>query len=328
MRVAAAILLAAVALLAAPAATAAAPAPGEAQFVTLGTGGGPLTRVKRSEPANALVVNGAVYLFDAGDGVQRQLAAAGLSVHAIRAVFVSHHHIDHNGGLAPLLVTRWLLNERVPLPLIGPPGMMAMAEGIAGAYRATELAPITIGGPPMPAIRATLAPRELASTLDTPTLVYQDANIRVLAITNDHYHFPPGSAADSAARSYAFRIETSGRSIVYTGDSGPSSHLQTLVAGCDLLVSEVIDMQAMAAVLARASDIPPAARAPMMAHMAQDHLTPQDVARLAAAGGVKRVVLTHLSPGMDDETATSGYTAGMAAIYRGPVSVANDLDRF
>ncbi|HSI16833.1 MAG TPA: MBL fold metallo-hydrolase [Sphingomonas sp.] len=327
MRRFAAAWLAALALLVATA-MAADLAPGQAVFVTLGTGGGPLTRVKRSEPANALVVNGAVYLFDAGDGVQRQLAAAGLSVHAVRAVFVSHHHIDHNGGLAPLLVTRWLLNERAPLPVIGPPGTNAMIDGIASAYRATEFAPITIGGPPMPAIRATLAPQELSATLDAPTVVYQDANIRVLAITNDHYHFPPGSAAAAAARSYAFRIETAGRTIVYTGDSGPSAHLAALAAGCDLLVSEVIDMHAMAAVLARANDIPPAARAPMMAHMAQDHLTPENVARLAAAAGAKRVVLTHLSPGMDDETSTAGYTAGVAAIYPGPVSVANDLDRF
>jgi ribonuclease BN (tRNA processing enzyme) len=243
-------------------------------------------------------------------------------------VFVSHHHIDHNGGLAPLLVTRWLLNERAPLPVIGPPGMTAMVDGIAAAYRATELAPITIGGPPMPAIRATLAPRELAPVMDTPTIVYQDANIRVLAITNDHYHFPPGSEPAVAARSYAFRIETPGRTIVYTGDTGPSQHLEKLAMGCDLLVSEVIDIQAMAAVLARASDIPPAARTPLMAHMAQDHLTPENAARLAAVTGAKRLVLTHLSPGMDDEVGTAGYTAGMAAIYRGPVSVANDLDRF
>jgi ribonuclease BN (tRNA processing enzyme) len=319
--------LAALALLAIPPATAD-PAHAGAVFVTLGTGGGPIARVKRSEPANAVIVNGAVYLFDAGDGVQRQLAAAGLSLHAVRAVFVSHHHIDHNGGLAPLLVTRWLLNERAPLPVLGPPGTTAMVDGIAAAYRATELAPVTIGGPPMPAIRATLAPQELPAMLDAPALVYQDANIRVLAITNDHYHFPVGSAAAGAARSYAFRIETAGRTIVYTGDTGPSAHVQALAAGCDLLVSEVIDMQAMVAILARASDIPSAARAPMLAHMAQDHLTPENVAQLAQAAGAKRVVLTHLSPAMDTETSTAGYTTGIAAIYAGPVSVANDLDRF
>jgi ribonuclease BN (tRNA processing enzyme) len=203
-----------------------------------------------------------------------------------------------------------------------------MVDGIASAYRATELAPITIGGPPMPAIRATLAPRDLPPTLDTPTEVYRDANIRVLAIANDHYHFPPGSAAAASARSYSFRIETKGRTIVYTGDTGPSARLLLLAKGCDLLVSEVIDLSAMAATLRRAGDIPAAALAPMMAHMEQDHLTPERVARLASTAGCKRVVLTHLSPGMDDEADTTGYTKGMAAIFAGPITVATDLARF
>lgn len=121
--------------------------------------------------------------------------------------------------------------------------------------------------------------------------------------------YPRTGSAAVAARSYAFRIETAGRTIVYTGDSGPSAHLTTLTAGCDLLVSEVIDMQAMAAVLARAGDIPPAARAPRMAHMVRDHFTPKNVARFAAAAGAKRVVLIYLPPGMEGETSTAGYNS-------------------
>jgi ribonuclease BN (tRNA processing enzyme) len=81
-----------------------------AQFITLGTGGGPVIRVKRSEPANAVVVNGSVYLFDVGDGVQRQLAAAGLPLTSVKAVFISHHHMDHNAGLGPLVMSRWLFD--------------------------------------------------------------------------------------------------------------------------------------------------------------------------------------------------------------------------
>jgi hypothetical protein len=38
--------------------------PPKVQFITLGTGGGPLVRVERSEPANAVVAGNAVYLFD------------------------------------------------------------------------------------------------------------------------------------------------------------------------------------------------------------------------------------------------------------------------
>jgi len=320
--------LALAAWLAACAAAPVAAQPAGPVWITLGTGGGPLTRVKRAEPANALVVNGAVYLFDVGDGAQRRLAEAGLSIHALRAVFVSHHHIDHDGGLAPLLVTRWLLNENRAIPLIGPPGTVAMATGIAEAYHATELAPITIGGPPRPPIVATIAARDMPADLDAPALVYEDENIRVLAVTNAHYHFPPDSEDARFSRSYGFRIEAKGRTIAYTGDSGPTPHLVALAKDADLLVSEVIDMKAMAAVLGKAGDIPQAAMAPMMAHMRQDHMTPPDVGALAQAAGAKEVVLTHLSPGMDGETGTAGYTDGIAPAYPGPVHVANDLDRF
>jgi ribonuclease BN (tRNA processing enzyme) len=62
--------------------------------------------------------------------------------------------------------------------------------------------------------------------------------------------------------------------------------------------------------------------------MAQDHLTPEQVGRLAAAAHVGRVVLTHLAPGTDDEADTRAYVAGISDHYRGPVTVANDLDRF
>jgi len=299
-----------------------------AQFVTLGTGGGPLTRLERSEPANAIVVADAVYLFDVGDGVQRQMLAAGLRVHDVRAIFISHHHIDHNGDLAPVLVTRWLLNNHEPVPVVGPPGTGSLVEQIAAAYRPTELAPVTIGGPPKPPIATSLAARDLADVMDEPTVVYEDANVRVLAVTNDHYHFPTGSEEARFSRSYSFRIETNERSFVYTGDTGPSRNVERLAAGADVLVSEVIDLESMKRVLRRASDIPPAALAPIIAHMEQDHLTPVAVGQLAARAKVKQVVLTHVVPGMDDDKNTVGYVEGIAEHYSGPVTVARDLDRF
>jgi ribonuclease BN (tRNA processing enzyme) len=324
MRIAA---LAALCLAAAMPAAAQPPAPPRAEFVTLGTGGGPIVRLRRSQPANALVIGGAVYLFDTGDGVQRQLRAAGLPLANVRAVFISHHHIDHNAGLGPMLAARWLFNSYRPLPVIGPPGTQAMIAGLTAAGRPVELAPITIGGPAKPAIAATVIARDLAPEMDRPTLVYEDENIRVLAVTNAHYHFPPGEAA-GFSRSYSYRIEAGGRSIVFTGDTGWSDNLARLAQGADLLVSEVIDLAAMEAVLRRAPDLPAAALGPMLAHMAQDHLTPDQVGRLAAEAHVGRLVLTHLAPGNDEEPGTAGYVAGISARYRGPVTVANDLDRF
>ena len=299
------------------------------EFVTLGTGGGPAIRLKRSEPANAVIVNGAAYLFDVGEGVQRQMEGAHIAPASVRAIFISHHHIDHNGGLAPLLITRWLLYSETPIPVIGPPGTVAMVRGIADAYRATELAPITIGGPPKPPIASSAAPRDLAATMDEPTLVYQDANIRVLAITNDHYHFGADSESRRVARSYSYRIEAGGRAIVFTGDTGWSPHVVALARGADLLVSEVIDLASIEGQMRAGNAARPAlALEPLLEHLRQDHLTPEQVGRLAAEAGVKKVVLTHLGPGFDNDPNTLGYVDGITRFFSGPVVVANDLDRF
>jgi ribonuclease BN (tRNA processing enzyme) len=163
------------------------------------------------------VVGDAVYLFDTGDGVQRQLAAANLSAGSVRAVFLSHHRIDHTGGLAPFLVTRWLIVSRDPLPVIGPPGTVSLVKGIAQAFHGVELAPITIGAAPMPPIFSSTKPEDLPERTPEPVNIYKDAHIRVSAITNDHYHFEPGSEEARLSRSYSYRIEAGGRVFVYTG---------------------------------------------------------------------------------------------------------------
>ena len=302
--------------------------PAKMQFITLGTAGGPLIRVDRSEPANAVVVGNAVYLFDVGAGALRQIAAAKLQLGQVRAVFISHHHIDHNADLGALVVTRWVLFGYKPLPIIGPPGTASLAKGIAEGYHATALAPITIGGPPKPPIAATIAPIDLAPDMDDPEVVYEDENIRVSAVTNAHYHFIPGTEEQRFSRSYAFRIEGAGRTIVFTGDTGPSAKVQSLAKGADLLVSEVIDMERMEPALRSGANLPPPVLAAMLEHLRQDHLTPVEVGKLAAAAGVKEVVLTHLVPGFDGETDLNGYTKGLETSFKGKVHLAKDLDRY
>lgn len=300
----------------------------KAEFITLGTGGGPITRLKRSQPANAVVVGTSVYLFDTGDGVQRQLRAAGYDVRQVKAVFLSHHHIDHTSGLAPMLASRWLLNMLPPLPVFGPPGTREMIDGLSGLVRPAERAPITIGGPPKPPFATSVAPKELAADLDAPALIYRDENVRVYAVTNDHFHFTPGSPEALTSRSYAFRIEAAGRRIIYTGDTGPSAKLEQLAKDADLLVSEVIDLAGIRRELDAVPWMDERTREGAMAHMVEDHLTPEQVGALATISGVGRVVLTHLVPGADSETSTASYADGVRARFKGPVTVAADLSRF
>ena len=72
------------------------------QWVTLGTLGGPVPDRHRAQPANLLVVNGASYLVDAGNGVAAQLAKAGVGPGAIATMFISHNHNDHNADMGTL----------------------------------------------------------------------------------------------------------------------------------------------------------------------------------------------------------------------------------
>ena len=55
-----------------------------------------------------------------------------------------------------------------------------------------------------------------------PGLVYQDANVKVTAVENTHFHFPQGSPPYGKYKSYSYRFETPRRVVVFTGD-GPEA---------------------------------------------------------------------------------------------------------
>ena len=57
------------------------------RLITLGTAAGPSLRPDRAQSSNLLTVNGTHYVVDAGDGVARRLAKAGIDVREIGTDF-------------------------------------------------------------------------------------------------------------------------------------------------------------------------------------------------------------------------------------------------
>jgi ribonuclease BN (tRNA processing enzyme) len=62
--------------------------------------------------------------------------------------------------------------------------------------------------------------------------------------------------------------------------------------------------------------------------MKEEHVTPEDIGKMATKAGVKSVVLTHLSPTIDPEDDYKRYADGVKKVYSGPVAVAKDLSKF
>jgi ribonuclease BN (tRNA processing enzyme) len=96
-----------------------------------------------------------------------------------------------------------------------------------------------------------------------------------------------------------------------------------------VLITEVVNIEAIKAYLVRiVKGAPPEAADKMGADMARNHLTPENIGRIASAAGVKRVVLTHFVPSFEEVGGPQVFTQGIAPAYQGPVTVARDLDRF
>ena len=84
-------------------------------LVTLGTAAGPSLRPHRAQSSNLLIVNGTYYVIDAGDGVARRLAEAGIDVRKIGMIFITHHHDDRTAGLGTLMSLAWDRQRTQPI---------------------------------------------------------------------------------------------------------------------------------------------------------------------------------------------------------------------
>jgi len=300
----------------------AAGAPPTSQFITLGTHGGPVSDRNRSQPANALVVGQQVYLVDAGDGAVQQLARAGLSLAAVRAVFISHIHIDHTGGLFAVLGLRHQMGTPGKLTVYGPPGTRAMVNGLLAA-----IVPEAESGYGVPG-EDYVPPQGTVEVVELRDGVIKLADFNVAVVENTHYSFAKGSDLDRRFASVSFRFNLPDRSIVYSGDTGPSDALVTLARDADLLVTELADPAFAATFVAPGPGPQPKRLREMHDHMVNHHISPDQVGQMAAKAKVRRVVITHLVAGRDPNVDTSPLVAGVRKWYEGPVEIAVDLNHY
>lgn len=279
--------------------------PAKTRLILLGTGGGPRPRRTSSAAAQVILANGTPYVVDCGNGVARQLVMAGVPLPTLRHIFVTHHHSDHNADYGNLVLLAWAAGLRTRVDTWGPPPLEKMTRLFFEMNAYDINTRIADEG------RVPLVPLVRAHELTESAMVMQDENVTVTAVLVAH---PPVVPA------FAFRFDTSDRSIVISGDTARSDNLVRLAQGADVLVHEALYVPAVDRLVA---NVPNAST--LKNHLIASHTAVEDCGRVAEAAGVKTLVLSHLVPADDPLVTDQMWIDGARAHFRGTVILGKDL---
>ena len=290
--------------------TALSPVTGSAQgartrLILLGTGGGPRPRTTSAGSAQVIIANGTPYVVDCGDGVARQLVFARVPLPSLRHVFITHQHSDHTADYGNLIWLAWAAGLRTRVDTWGPPPLEEMTRLFFQMNAADITTRIADEG------RVPLTPLVHVHELREGGLVMEDDNVKVTAALVPH---PPVTPA------FAYRFDARDRSIVISGDTTKSESLIRLAKGADVLVHEAMYEPAIDRLVGKVANA-----STLKKHIIDSHTTPEDCGRVAAAAGVKTLVLSHLVPSDDPAVTDRMWIDAARAHFAGTIIVAKDL---
>ena len=162
------------------------------KIITLGTGHGSATATNMSS-ITFLECGGRSYLVDCADGADAVMMQKNLNPSELSAVFITHLHLDHTGGL-PVIMKRNLKEEgnrmTIVLPDLEAVPVMEQWIGMQGFAEKLQKFPFTY--------------RDSAEG-------FSDDVVKVKAFPTEHL-------AAAGKKSYAYAIEAEGKKICFTGD--------------------------------------------------------------------------------------------------------------
>lgn len=311
----------------------------ENALITLGVQAGPPPVANKTGISTALKIGGDVYQIDCGLGSLNAFTNAGLTFDQLNAMFITHLHTDHIVDYGSFLFSGGYTasKDKARVTVYGP--------GPAGGLPPSRVGgtdPTTIdAGDPTPGLAATTAALQQAfaytnnifvrdmgtddiqdlftvaeivvppgsdfsnrSPRTEPFAVMSDDNVTVTATLVAHYDVYPA---------FAFRFDCTklGVSVTFSGDTTKSDNLIALAKGTDILVHEA---QFSLDDAYYGNRFPPN-------YLVESHTSAEQVGEVAAAAGVKHVVLSHYEP---TNLPDSDWLDAIGKNYAGEITIARD----
>ena len=274
------------------------------RIVFLGTKGGPRVEMGRSNPANLIEINGTRIVLDCGMGVSHQLAAAKLPLTSVQYILISHHHSDHNLEYGNFVYNAWASGLSTQIRSFGPKGLEQMTKTYWELNKFDVETRIADEGRPDP------RPLLVAKDIEAEGEVLKTDDFTVTAFRTPH---PP------ITDNFAYKFTTPDGVIVFSSDTEYNPKLAEFAKGADVLVHEALYAPFVDKLVARVKN-----GAMLGKHLLASHTKAQDVGKIAAAAGVKLLVLSHLVPG-DIDVTDDQWIGAVRENYSGKVMVAKDL---
>jgi len=269
----------------------------------LGTAGAIPTN-ERSLPAVLMQRGNEQFMFDCGEGAQRQMIKAKTGFHKKMKIFITHMHGDHVLGLPGLLQTMALMDRQKPVEIYGPVGTAHFLDCLRETLQFILTFQVDV--------------HELADA----GVVCNEEEYTVTAARSNHvvpsfaYSFkekqrpgkfhpekakalniPQGEAWSKLQHGQKLTLPNGkivkpeditgpsrkGRKIIYTGDTRPFPEFAAFAAEADLVIHEATFDDALAEKA-----------------LEDGHSTPSQAAEEAKSAGAKSLVLTHVSARYSD----------------------------
>jgi ribonuclease Z len=291
----------------------------------LGTGSQVPTRT-RNHNGYLLRWDGLGFLFDPGEGTQRQMLFAGVTASQIHTICISHFHGDHCLGLPGVLARMALDGVPHLVQACYPAENRAVFAGLRHAALGRELA--TLEERPASADGVLLA--EPAFRLETRRLSHSVPSIGYrLAEPDGRRMLPAELAARGIGGPDVGRLQREGSLVIggrrvtlaEVSEPRPGQRfafvMDTRLCDGAFALAEGVDMLVCESTFAESE-----------AALAQEygHLTAGQAGRIAAESGAGLLVLTHFSQRYD-HGGSQRLAEEAAAAFGGPIVLAADLDR-